>query len=183
MNDVKKLIPCIGCKNIRYCPIHVTDIQKDKVVSYSLCVHCGEQLMQEGSMSEPEESKPVDLEHVNSPEQLLDFIFGNGTVLGPMHKEPCPKCGLTVEEFDEHGRFGCQYCYEHFHEAMEHMVFPYHGANQHVGKVPKNWKPPKDLAEELKVLKLKKARALEHEKYEEAAQLRREIEQLQKELD
>lgn len=184
---IKKLIPCDRCKQIRYCPVHITDIDGGKVTHYDLCAYCGEQF-QQGNMPEentPEEQQPepVNLEHINTPEQLLDFIFGKGTVLGPMHKEPCPKCGLTVEEFDEHGRFGCAHCYEHFHEAMEHMVFPWHGANQHIGKVPKNYVAPKDLEAQLKTLKLKKARALEHEKYEEAAQLRREIEQLQKELD
>jgi len=181
----KKMIPCASCTKIRYCPIHVTDVLEDKsVVTYHLCKSCGEHFIDQGKLPEVEiEVKKADLEHIQTSEQLLDFIFGKGTVIGPMQKPPCPKCGLTVENFDEHGKFGCSHCYEHFHEAMEHLVFPYHGAKEHVGKRPKNWRPPLDLEEELKVLKLKKARALEHEKYEEAAQFRREIEQLQSALN
>lgn len=183
----KKLIPCASCQQITYCPVHITDILEDKsVVTFNLCTKCGSHFMEHGKFPDVAESeliKTVDLEKIKSPEQLLDFIFGKDTVLGPMVKPPCPECELTVEQFDEHGKFNCAHCYEHFHEAIEHLVFPYHGAKEHVGKRPKNWKMPIDPEEELKILKLKKTRALEHEKYEEAAQLRREIEQLQSALN
>lgn len=173
-------LTCAICKNVCYCPIHVTDINKNETVSYDLCVHCGKQFTDIENIENIETiEKELNLENIKSQKELLDFIFGEEVIIGPVYKEPCPKCGLTVEEFDEHGRFGCSYCYEHFHEAMEHIIYPYHESNKHTGKVPKNFVPLENLIDELKTLKLKKARALEYENYNEAAQFRREIEQLQ----
>lgn len=171
---MKKLSPCHSCGKLKNCTIKVTESQdEDTIIEFNLCEECGKTYT-------PKNGSVIELQNIDSPEQLLDWIFGDEAALGPLNKEPCPKCGLTVEQFDESGKFGCTHCYNHFHEAMTHAVFPYHGADKHVGKKPKNWQSPQDLEEKIKLLSLKKTRAIEHQKYNEAAQLRNEIEQLRK---
>lgn len=180
---IQKLLLCSCCKKIKICPYTITDLVKDAVYKGCLCSSCGDYVFEKGEFPEyeniVEQDDEFDLTEIKTPDQLIGLILGD-EILGPILKDPCPKCGLTVEEFDQHGRFGCQFCYKHFHEAMEHMVYPYHGAKKHVGKIPKNNKG--DLEEKIKVLKLKKSHAIEHEKYEEAAQFREEIEQLKRKI-
>jgi protein-arginine kinase activator protein McsA len=158
-----------------YTPFHVTELAKDKTVySYDLCKKCGEVLM--------DIKKTIDLTHIETPEQLLDVIKNGISSIIEQTKPPCPGCGLTIEEFDVKGRFGCASCYDHFTERIEQLVFPYHKANSHVGKIPK--KHYKDFCnssvlEKTKLLKLQLAKAIELEEYEKAAEIKISLDLLQ----
>jgi len=129
----------------------------------------------------PKPSEKVDLSHIKTPEELLDFLgMKEVTRISEETKEPC-KCGLTLEEFDIHGKFGCPKCYEHFSERMEQVVYPYHGAHEHVGKYPRRqleekWESTPD--EKTKLLKLRYAKALELEEYEKASEINEELKEL-----
>ena len=163
---------CFQCNKITNTPYHVTEISKDKsVYSYDLCERCGE-----GLIDVPQK---VDLNHIKTPEQLLEFISGGKLPEKEPHNPPCPNCGLTIEEFDVKGKFGCATCYDHFTERMEQLVFPYHKAKTHVGKFPKKymenlWNSSPE--EKTKLLKLRLAKAVELEEYEKAAQIKIELE-------
>jgi protein arginine kinase activator len=166
---------CFQCNKITYTPVHVTEISKDKAVySYDLCKICGDELMKINI-------EKVDLSHIKTPEQLLEFMAAGIQKQKEPEKPPCPGCGLTIEEFDNKGRFGCSKCYTHFTERMEQLVFPYHKANCHVGKIPKKYL--KELCnsspeEKTKLLKLQLAKAVELEEYEKAAQIKIELDSL-----
>ena len=175
-----KIKKCFQCNKITCTPFHVTEVSKDKTVyGYDLCKKCGENLMN------IDNTKKVDLTNIKTPEQLLDFMTiaaGLQSIPKEDHKPPCPGCGLTIEEFDKKGRFGCAKCYEHFTEKMERLVFPYHKANSHIGKIPKKYL--RDLCnssteEKIKLLKLQLAKAVELEEYEKAAQFKIELQALQ----
>tara|TARA_Y100000034_G_C6788237_1_gene352729 strand:+ start:281 stop:718 length:438 start_codon:yes stop_codon:yes gene_type:complete len=120
----------------------------------------------------------LDLTHIKTPEELLNFLSG---VQKPQSdKEPC-ECGMSVDEFDKHGKFGCPKCYEHFDEKLEELVYPFHGACQHVGKRPKRQimeHIENDPVEKLKLLKLQYAKALELEEYEKLADLKKAIDEI-----
>lgn len=116
-------------------------------------------------------TKKIDLSELQTPADLINFIFG-GTVT------PCEKCGWSRQDFEKTGRFGCPHCYDHFNREVEEIVFPYHQARHHLGKEPKR-KSPKDA---LNHLKLKLAQAIELEKYEEAIAIKNEINALEQSL-
>jgi protein arginine kinase activator len=182
---------CVFCDKICHTPIHVTEIVEGKVELYHICKHCGVEYMKgvasdlEGPKAEktsPPAPGTINIDHIKSPVDLIQFI---SDVLGATpakpktpSKPPC-QCGLTLEEFQKIGRFGCAKCYEHFYEEVERLVFPYHNADCHIGKCPtKKETLPNTQEEQLKLLKLKMAQAVELENYEDAARLKKEIESL-----
>ena len=152
--------------------MQITEITNGKIESCFLCKSCGEEFM---GKKKPRKTE-LDLSYIKTPEDLLEFIQGTQKESFP----PC-KCGLTLEDFDEHGRFGCPHCYDHFEQRMEQLVYPYHkGKKQHVGKRPKRQmeEEAKKPSEKLKLLKLRYAKALELEEYEKLSNLLEEIDDI-----
>ena len=165
---------CFQCNKSGPTPFHITEINKDKTVySYDLCKKCGEKIHPMGNK--------IDLSHIKTPQELIDFISGAETKKDKPVADPCPKCGLTNEDFDVKGRFGCDKCYEHFSDIMKELVYPYHKANSHVGKTPKNYFKKlceSNVDEKRKLLKLQLAKAIELEEYEKAAKIKIELQSL-----
>jgi len=178
-----KLGRCFFCNKIAAVVFHVTEINDGTVESVDLCSRCGHEYIS----SLENNKKPngeSDLTKIQTPEDLLGFIASLATKKKPSH-EPCPLCGTTLEAFDQAGRFGCPGCYDHFNLLMEKVVFPYHGASEHVGKRPKHAaerRIDEDPAEKVKLLKLRLAQAVELEEYERAAIIHEEIKQLTQSL-
>lgn len=160
---------CFQCKEITYTPYSVTEINGHKsFYVYNLCEKCGKELINP--------SKKVELFDIKSPQQLLDFI--SGISIDFENETPCPKCGLTIEQFNSKIKFGCSKCYDHFKEKSQSIIFPYHKATHHVGKIPRRqmndfWNSTPE--EKMKLLKLKLAKAIELEEFEKAAQIKIEI--------
>jgi protein arginine kinase activator len=170
---------CFFCDKVTYTPFHVTDIAKDgDVSSYAMCEKCGSEYLKD--VYEPNMKKPekTDLSHIKTPEELLQFLTDAQKVYDPV--PPC-ECGLTEKEFDRTGKFGCPKCYDHFDGKMESLVYPWHGAREHTGKIPRRqmqelWE--NDPVEKLKLLKLRYAKALELEEYEKLEGLQKEIDDI-----
>jgi protein arginine kinase activator len=183
-----KLHKCFFCNKLAATPFHVTEIDGDKVQSVDLCVNCAAEYMAaleptDSVIASTPQQKAVNLTHITTPEELLELLTGVEPKFEkkyPVH-EPC-KCGMTLQEFDEYGRFGCPHCYDHFEDLIEHVVLPYHNnPEEHVGKRPKylaERQADKDPKEKMKLLKLRLAQAIELEEYERAAVLKQEIDAL-----
>jgi protein arginine kinase activator len=123
----------------------------------------------------------LDLSHIKTPEELLNFITGMDQ---PAEPQRTCTCGWMLENFDKTGRFGCPKCYETYLDKLEQLVFPYHGASQHVGKRTKykfNRQAELDPIEKEKLLKLRLAKAIELEEYEKAVEIKKELNQLKSE--
>lgn len=169
-----KFNKCFFCNKFKYIAYHMTEVQKDVVESIDMCEICGARYLDSLKLVKPETKKIIEL---TTTKDLLNFMSGYSSVIKSSNKPPC-ECGLTVEEFDKCGRFGCTKCYDHFKEELEELVFPYHGASQHVGKKPKRYMQEllaNDPVEKEKVLKLKLAKAIELEDYESAKLLKEEL--------
>lgn len=175
---------CRFCNKTTYTPICITDINDDGAVdSYSVCKECGVKQMKdlEGPSETPAFAKAesLDLATIKTPEELLTFLAGL-----PVKKQnkikPC-SCGMTEDEFDKYGRFGCTQCYTHFTAKIEELVFPFHGARSHVGKKPKHGyieSLMQNPVEKEKILKLRYAKAIELEEYEKCAEIKKELDLL-----
>lgn len=167
---------CFFCNKIAPLPYHVTEIENQQVTSFDMCVKCAKEYTQ-GLGNNPV-SKPIDVTGIKTPEELLSFI--NSVSSKTLDKKPC-QCGMTSEYVEKNGRFGCTNCYEHFKEFMENIVYPFHNANTHVGKIPRAQmmrKIKENPEEKMKLLKLRYAKAIEIEEYEKAAEINEEIKQL-----
>lgn len=94
----------------------------------------------------------------------------------------CPRCGFTQADFKKAGRLGCSDCYKTFAEGLDGLLKSMHKGTRHVGKVPESLRQTRDLSDRLKQLQKKLAKAIQDENFEQAAQLRDEIKQMNAKL-
>jgi protein arginine kinase activator len=178
---------CFFCNKIRRTPYHVTEIEDKVVEAFDMCSLCAIEYLKGLNTEFAPKAKPntvPDISNIQSTEDLLDFINQFSpkeiTTQTAKDKDPC-KCGMTTKEIEKNGRFGCPHCYDHFEEFMKQMVYPFHKADEHLGKTPKTQimqEIEADPEEKMKLLKLKYAKAIELEEYEQAAEINKEIKQL-----
>jgi protein-arginine kinase activator protein McsA len=91
--------------------------------------------------------------------------------------EKCPHCGMTWQQFKQHGVMGCPKDYELFGGRLTALIRrAQENAVEHTGKVPlKVQATPPGRAVTAARLRRELERALDCEKYEEAARLRDQI--------
>ena len=163
--------PCLMPKHFS-----ITELEGGKVVkTLKLCNYCGPKYLQK--QEELKKTKKPE----NSLQGITDFLNGivkaitqNATMPTNLpNKEPCPRCGTSIEDILNSTKLGCPYCYDHYSNELRAVLSHSHdGAVKHVGKIPKNWKP---LEESLEQLEVKMQKAIDKEDYEEAARLRDKI--------
>ncbi len=91
----------------------------------------------------------------------------------------CPGCGLTYSGFRETGRLGCARCYKTFSEELGPLIRRIQGASRHVGKRPQREGEQYEQAARLRRLVEELERAVGSEDYERAAELRDRIKELE----
>lgn len=114
---------------------------------------------------------------------------------GNIREEKCNSCGMTYNEFVNTGKFGCQTCYDVFSDRLDPILKSIQGNNRHVGRKVKASEPNildkvKEKKEEIKTkvkensrvaeLKIELKKAVKEERYEDAAKIRDEINELEK---
>ncbi len=156
---------CCICKE-KEATVHLTQIAGDKMQKVDLCEECAKN------------------KGVNDPTgfSLADLLLGLGASqeieqAGGGNELKCPRCGFTQSDFKKAGRLGCPDCYRTFSDALEGLLKTMHKGTRHVGKVPEAFRQNRDLADRLKNLQKRLAKAIEQEDFEQAAVLRDEIKQ------
>jgi protein arginine kinase activator len=157
---------CSICKD-KEATVHLTQIAGDKMQKVDLCEECAK------------------TKGVNDPTgfSLADLLLGLGASqeieqAGGGAGLKCPICGFTQADFKKAGRLGCPECYRTFAEPLEGLLKTMHKGTRHVGKVPEALRQSRDVADRLKNLQKRIAKAIEEEDFEKAAVLRDEIKQL-----
>jgi protein arginine kinase activator len=92
----------------------------------------------------------------------------------------CVTCGLTYADFKRMGRLGCGGCYTSFKKYLGPLLKRIHGLSQHVGKSPLKIPTAVKKKTDLQDLRLKLAKAIEMEEFEEAARIRDQIKETEK---
>lgn len=171
---------CQNCNkneaNVRY-----TEIINGEKRELILCEKCSKEL-------------GVDKVSFNMPIDFASF-FGdmledyNDSSFIPMLSETkelqCDNCNMTYEEFLSKGKFGCSECYNTFSRKIEPLLKRIHGSSNYLGRklnetnnssktvlINKN-----ENTKENKLDKLQKdlQKAVEEERYEDAAKIRDKI--------
>ena len=157
---------CSICKE-KPATVHLTQIVGDKMQKLDLCEECAK------------------AKGVNDPSgfALADLMLGLGAAqeieqAGGGTEMKCPRCGFSQADFKKSGRLGCSECYTTFAEGLEGLLKTMHKGTRHEGKVPEALRTSREQSDRLKLLQKKLAKAIEQEKFEEAAQLRDEIKQM-----
>lgn len=158
---------CENCDEVE-ATVHQVLIEDNEVKHYHLCENCAQELKEEQQ----------DVEN----EDLMAEAFSSLSDSEIQEAESCPRCGLDFEEFKKTGRLGCAKCYGAFEEKIEPLIKRIHGADQHVGLTSQETQLGK-VSESRKIQMLRKEldRCVKEEKYEEAAELRDRISELEAE--
>jgi protein arginine kinase activator len=101
----------------------------------------------------------------------------------------CPDCGYQLSTFRQNGRLGCTQCYESFRIVLDPLLASIHGNVQHIEEPPEKYdevplgKPHVEKTERVETasvfqLREKLKLAVQNEKFEEAAQIRDEIQKI-----
>ncbi len=162
---------CDICKE-REAKVHLTQIIDGKMQKVDLCEECAK----EKGVSDPTGFSLADLLlGLGAAEELKPSGEASGTLR-------CPACGFTQVDFKKTGRLGCPECYRVFETGLNSLMKAMHKGEQHVGKVPGKAMRNQELSTKMKSLENALKKAVEEEKYEEAALLRDQIRSLESQL-
>jgi len=145
--------------------LHITEIRHGEVQALHLCESCAKEYL---SQSPDDQSESDEGESSSESQSSLEEI----------DQQACPNCGITFKEFRAGGRLGCPHDYTVFETELLPLLENIHGETEHCGKVPK--RAPDASQRQIKLLKLRSElrTAVEEERYEAAAKLRDEIQNL-----
>ncbi len=151
--------------------VHLTKIVNNQVSTTHLCQKCAAE-------------KGVEAVGPSPDHPLASFLAqmgeGGAPPADPGAEIECGFCGLTFRGFRDSGRLGCPHCYTAFEVHLRPLLRRIHGSTQHVGKV---YLPPDPGAtereKELERLRRRLQRAIDTEDFEQAAQLRDRIRELE----
>lgn len=165
---------CQNCKK-REASIHYKEIINNQMTELHLCEECARE-------------KGFDF----SSFVLANLLGGLAESMGKPTAPPvaskedkikCSRCGLTYLQFKQSGRLGCSQCYESFKEPLTLILRKIHGGITHTGKVPLGIGQEVGVRREILRLKQELTGAVKKEAFEEAAKIRDQIKELQKEIE
>lgn len=94
----------------------------------------------------------------------------------------CESCGLTYAQFSKIGRFGCSSCYKYFNSHLDPLFKRVHGNTVHVGKIPKRAGKHIQTKRQIEDLRQNLQTCIHQEEFEEAAAIRDQIRELEKNI-
>ena len=158
---------CDICKK-NEATVHLTQIIENKMLKVDLCEAC---------------SKSKGLGET-AGFSLADLQVGLGAAeeIGGDAGLKCPVCGFTQADFKKTGRLGCSACWATFEQGLATLLKAMHKSDRHVGKVPGKAAHTLVITERIKELATELDKAVRGEKYEDAAQIRDQIRELESKL-
>ncbi|MGO4532834.1 UvrB/UvrC motif-containing protein [Paenibacillus sp. 2TAF8] len=165
---------CQEC-NKRPATLHFTKIVNGEKTEFHICESCARE---KGEMI-PGTSGGFSIHNLLSG--LLDFDpAGKSSGAAPAKTLQCEECGMTYAQFSKVGRFGCSSCYKYFDSRLDPLFKRVHGSTSHVGKVPARAGGRIKVKRQIADLKQNLKQSIAQEEFEEAAQIRDQIRELEK---
>jgi protein arginine kinase activator len=162
---------CTACEKA-IATIHVFDLRGGSIVgSHHVCDACAQQ---KGFVHSPAQTLKLSADIF---EMFSGWKKQKGGRSAPGEGPACPGCAMTTAEFKQRGRLGCPRCYEVFRSALLPLLERFHDATAHRGRFPGTSRGTPAAAPPATDLRRRLQDAIMHERYEEAARLR---DQLQK---
>ena len=158
--------------------VHIMQIGPDGRMERNLCEHCATLTYGDWIDGPSKAKKEV------SPNEFLQSAFRGAQKEEPQGSETlsCPVCGMTYEEVKKTGRMGCDECYRAFRAQMEPFIRRVHGGNLHKGKIPRRTGRAMGMQQEIVNLRARLQQAVSQEAYEQAAEYRDKIRELERRL-
>jgi len=147
--------------------LHITEVlSEDQYEELHLCEECAQKYIHEPQQGAASGSGELGAVEESDEASLLN-------------QRECPVCGIKFVEFRNSGRLGCPHDYQEFREELSPLLENIHGETRHIGKKPARLPQNKQMQNELVQLRKQLHQAVTREAYEEAAQLRDRIRQLE----
>lgn len=104
-----------------------------KINDVPYCENCARLMGYGRFLRSPEEMigsafSPLD-ELASTIMQMNELDFGNSAL-------SCPKCGMTLRDFEKKGRLGCIECYNTFNDYIVKEMFKQQGESTYGGRLP-----------------------------------------------
>lgn len=151
--------------------VHLTEIIDDQMTELHLCEACARQ-------------KSAAMEQQFGLNELLAGLadFEKPTEDKEAISAKCQNCGLTYADFKKLGRLGCSQCYDAFKKYLGPLLRRIHGSTIHLGKTPQNIPvvKPAEKKTDLQDLRARLQKAIDSEAFEEAANIRDHIRELER---
>ena len=158
---------CDSCE--KKATVFYTQVSDGKLKKFVLCESCAEAkgiTNPDGLLMAEEVMKPL---VVGGPEPEIFPTRGQGE---------CGVCGFTISDLQKVGRLGCPDCYQAFASEIGQRLSSLHKGIVHVGHVPAGLAEMRELTNKISSLEEALERAVNEERYEDAAIARDELEQL-----
>ena len=164
-------IRCQRCSEVA--TLHITEVEESGYRELHLCYKCAQSHLAE-PVDGAEPGDASDEEGSEEPE--------------PVVRKACPVCRMTFQEFRRTGRLGCSNDFELFREELRPLLENVHGPFgegrreelKHSGKSPKRHPRDARIQQELLQCRQQLQAAVIREDYEKAAELRDQIERLER---
>jgi protein arginine kinase activator len=150
--------------------LHITELESvGKFEDLHFCEECGRKYIFETMPKKKQKAmgEPI----VESAEEA-----------GELNERHCEVCGVQFVEFRNSGKLGCPHDYQAFQAELIPLLESIHGSTKHSGKSPRRQPRARATHQELARLRKKLQLAVDEEEYEEAAQVRDRIRQLEQSL-
>ena len=165
---------CEHCKN-NQADVHLTKIINNEKIQLNLCEECANEYQRQFAKG---------FETNFSTNQFLTSLFSETSESARedprINDEDCPVCGLSYSIFINQGKLGCGYCYEVFQDKLEPVIKRIHGSSTHSGKIPERAGSKVKVKQQIKNLKSTLQKLVAEEKFEEAAEIRDQIKELER---
>jgi protein arginine kinase activator len=156
---------CDICKKAE-ATVHLTQIVDGKMLKVDLCESCAKE-------KGVQEAAGFSLANL-----LVELGAGEASRVEAPGVQ-CPLCGFTQADFKKTGRLGCSACWETFEPALASLLKAMHKGDHHVGKVPAKAVHTLALNGRMQELAEQLEKAVREEKYEDAAQIRDQIREME----
>lgn len=162
---------CDDCHKRPAC-VHITKINNNQKIEKHLCEYCAQKT---GEFN-------FTFDAGLSVQDLLKGMFTQSYVETQQQSVTCPNCGMSYGDFSHNGKIGCSVCYSTFADRLQQVLRRIHGANVHTGKVPLRTGGALAVRQTIKKMKRQLATHIAREEYENAAKLRDEIRDMERQL-
>ena len=162
---------CSAC-NRQEASYHLTEVSSDGMKQVPICHLCA---AARGLKLGAKDQDVLDTAEIWADiiEDLMRSKASEGT-----ESLRCGSCGINFKKFEREMKLGCPRCYQTFRGDLCSVLQDYNGTDQHVGKIPYKIGRQLDLQQRLLHLKENLRQAVLEERFEEAARLRDEMDDL-----
>jgi len=113
-------------------------------------------------------------------EDLFGSLFADMKKQTPVREaQRCPGCGSSFSDITSTGKMGCSECYARFFDRLLPTFQRLHGHSRHEGKLPSSANREPDARQQINSLKNSLEQAIAAQEFEQAAQLRDNIRELE----